>query len=171
MLKRYLEAGRVVSTHGLDGWVRVHPWCDTPAFLSQFEGFYGPDGGDFLPCEAVKPHKNIALAKFRGVDDIDAARRLIGRVLFIDRNDASLPEGSYFEQDLLGLSVVDAETGRVYGTLREVGHAGSNDWYAVATPDGGEVLIPAIRDVGRSVEIDAGRMRITPLKGLFEDAD
>lgn len=171
MLKRYLETGKIVSTHGLEGELRVQPWCDTPQFLTQFQGFYfSPDGGGFRRAK-VRVQKNMALMRLEGVDDINAATALIGRVLYIDRQDVSLPEGCFFEQDLLGLEVTDADTGLVYGRLREVGHVASNDYYTVACPDGREVLIPAIREVVRGIDPAGGRMLITPLKGLFDDED
>lgn len=172
LLRRYLETGKIVSTHGLMGEVRVQPWSDTPEFLTRFEGFYfTPDGKEFRKAGSVRVQKNMVLIRFEGVESIDDARTLIGRVLYIDRGDVQLPEGFYFDQDLLGLTVSDFETGEVYGTLLEVGHGTANDYYTVERPGGGKALVPAIRDVIRLVDPAGGRMLITPLRGLFDDAD
>lgn len=170
MQKRYLEAGQIVNTHGLKGEVRVMPWCDEPDFLADFDGFYFDDGAVFKKVESVRVNKSVVLIKFEGINEINDAMKLVRKVIYIDRDWVELPEGSYFEQDLLGLSVEDAENGHVYGVLGEVGRTGANDIYRV---DHGknQVWIPAIKDVVKSVDIAGGKMLITPLKGLFDDAD
>ncbi|CDZ24444.1 16S rRNA processing protein RimM [[Clostridium] cellulosi] len=168
MLKRFLETGQIVGTHGLKGEVRVNPWCDSPDFLKGFTGFYLDNGKTFIKANSIRIHRSIALIKFEGIDDIDEAAKLIKKVIYIDREWVKLPEGSYFEQDLLGLKVVDAETQKVYGTLGEVSKTGANDIYRIDS-DGRKTWIPAIKDVVKSVDIENGIMFITPLKGLFDD--
>lgn len=170
MLKRFLETGQIVGTHGLNGEVRVNPWCDSPDFLKGFKGFYFDAGKTFVKAKSIRVHKSIAIIKFEGTDNIDDASKLINKVIYIDRGWVKLPEGSYFEQDLLGLKVVDADTQKVYGTLVEVSKTGANDIYRVDS-DGHKTWIPAIKDVVKSVDIENGIMLITPLKGLFDDED
>jgi 16S rRNA processing protein RimM len=170
MQKRYLEAGQIVSTHGLKGEVNVLPWCNSPEFLKEFEGFYFGEGDSYIKAEEIRVNKTVVIVKFEGTNDINGAMKLIKKVLYIDRKWVSLPEGSYFEQDLLDLSVEDADTGRVYGVLHEVGKTGANDIYRV--DDGGrEVWIPAVKQFIKSVDIEGGKMLITPIKGMFDDAD
>jgi 16S rRNA processing protein RimM len=168
MLKQFLEAGQIVSTHGIDGEVRVMPWCDSPDFLTEFDRLYFKEGRESMEVESARPHKTLALIKFVGVDNLDAAMKLIKSIVYIDRAQVTLPEGSYFEQDIIGLDVIDADTGERYGTLSSVGRTGANDVYGV-TRANGEVLIPAIKDVIKTVDIEGGRMLITPLKGLFDE--
>jgi 16S rRNA processing protein RimM len=170
MQKRYLEAGQIVNTHGLKGEVSVMPWCDSPEFLMDFEGFYFDEGVTFIKAESIRLNKSVVIMKFEGSDEINDAMKLVKKVIYIDREWIDLPEGSYFEQDLLGLSVEDAESGLVYGVLGEVGRTGANDIYRVDN-GGSEVWIPAIKDVVKSVDVQGGKMLITPLKGLFDDAD
>lgn len=170
--KRYLEAGRVVATQGLDGAVRVQPWCDGPEFLTRFSRFYFDGAGRTARAVAqARVQKNVTVIHFEGISTIDEAKLLLRAVIYIDRQDVELPAGSYFEQDFIGLSVQDAQTGRVYGTLTEVLRTGANDVYAVKDAAGKETLIPAIRQVIAAVDVEEGVMRITPLKGLFDDAD
>lgn len=172
MPQRYLEAGQVVATQGLDGWLRIQPWCDSPEFLLPLPGLYfAPEGKLFRRFTGKRAQKSLLIAGFEGVENVRAAAALVRTVLYFDRESVTLPDGCYFEQDLLGLEAVDDETGLSYGKITEVGHAPSNDYYTVATPGGREVLIPAIRPVIKSVDLASGRMRITPLKGLFDDAD
>ena len=165
--KRYLEAGQVVGTHGIRGELRVQPWCDSPEVLASLKTLYFDEGRTPLRVKS-RPHKNVTLIQLEGVDTVQDAAALRGRILYLDRGDLKLPEGQYFSQDLIGLSVVDADTGETYGTLSEVSPTGANDVYHVDRGDG-EVLIPAIADVVVDTDLDAGVMRIRPIKGLFDD--
>lgn len=174
MKKRYLECGKIVSTHGVRGEVRVQPWCDTPAYLCGFVTLYLRKGEKAVEVESARVNKNMVLLKLRGVDDLDAAVTLRGSVVYIDREDAPEDEsGGFFVQDLLGLRALDADTGRDWGELTDVFFTGANDVYEITGEDGVKRLIPAIRDVVLETDPEAGFLRIRPLEGLFdpEDAD
>lgn len=171
MRKKFLETGKIVTTHGVAGEVRVYPWCDGPDFLLGFDTLYLDKGKQPVRVENARVHKNIVILKLAGVDTMDDALLLRNKVLYIDRDDVELAEGEYFVQDLIGLVVLDADTGREYGVLTEVSQTGANDVYHVRRADGPERLIPAIPDVIVQTDIDGGRMLIRPLKGLFEDED
>ena len=99
----YLEAGEVVSTHGVRGEVKIYPWADGPEFLLDFDTLY-LDGKPY-PVESIRVHKAVVLAKLRGVDTVEAAQALRGRVVTVDRSGLEPPEGSVFIADLLGLPV------------------------------------------------------------------
>ena len=158
MKKQYLECGKIVATHGLRGEVKVMPWCDGPETLCGLSTLYLDGGKTPLRVERARPAKGMVLLKAEGVDTPEAAQALRG-----------LAEGQYYIQDLLGLTVEDADTGAVYGSLSDVtGTAGANDVYHITFPDGRVQLIPAIPQVVIQIDIDAGRMRIRPLEGLFE---
>jgi 16S rRNA processing protein RimM len=88
-------------------------------------------------------------------------------VLYLDRRDVKLPKGQYFIRDLIGLTVVDADTGEEYGKLTDVSATGANDVYHLDY-HGREVLIPVIPPVVIEVDIDGGVVRIRPLEGLFD---
>ncbi len=166
--KRYLEAGEIVGTHGVRGEVRVYPECDSPAVLEKLKKLYFDNGARAVRIKA-RAHKNIALIKLEGVDTVEAAAALRGQMLYLDRNDLKLPRGTYFIADLIGLSVVDDDTGEVYGECTDVSQTGSNDVYHLRTNEGREVLIPAIPSVVRRVDIDGGEIRIFRMLGLFDD--
>ena len=167
MKKRFLECGKIVSTHGLRGEVKVLPWCDGPEALLPIKTFYLDKGATPKKAEKCRVQKNMVLLKLEGVDTPEAAQALRGRVLWLDREEEALEEGQYYIQDLIGLTVEDADTGEVYGTLRDVSETGANDVYHVAFPDGRVQLVPAIPQVVERIDIDGGRMLIRPLEGLF----
>lgn len=165
---RYLEAGEIVGTHGVRGEVRVRPECDSPEVLARLKTLYFDAGARPVRVH-TRAHKTVALMKIDGVDTVEAAAALRGQMLYLDRRDIRLEPGQYFISDLMGLSVVDDDTGEVYGICTDVSHTGSNDVYHMRTPAGGEVLIPAIPSVVRRVDIDGGEIRIFPMLGLFDD--
>jgi 16S rRNA processing protein RimM len=170
MLKQYLEVGKIVGTHGVQGEMRVECWANSPAFLSQFKKLYLDEGRTTLSV-SCRPHKNIALVRAKGVSSIEEADLLRGKVLYIDRADVRLEKGEHFVQDIIGLAVTDADTGEVYGTIRDVIKTGSNDVYEMQDSSGRMVYIPVIPDIVDRLDFDEGRAYIHPMKGLFDDED
>lgn len=166
-MKQYLEIGKIVSVFGIKGEVKVQPWCDSPDFLCEFDVLYYKSG---TPVNILKSRvaKNIVVMKIEGVDTVEEAQKLRNRVLYMDRNDVELEDGSYFVQDLLSLKVIDAETGEEYGEVSDVTETGANDVYHVKSSDGKMYYIPAIPDVVKEVDIECGTMKIIPLQGLFD---
>lgn len=169
MLKKYLETGKIVGTHGVKGTVRVQAWSDSGAFLTKFKCFYLDKNGEAsLKCKSVTPHGNVVLISFEGIDSIEKAESLRGKVLYLDRNDIDLPEGRYFIDDLIGCRVTDADSKKTLGTLTDVSATGANDVWHI-TDNGKEYLVPAIEDVIVSVDTNGGEIVLRPLKGIFDD--
>ena len=166
--KPYLEAGQIVGTHGVRGEVRVQPWCDSPQQFATFKKLYWDNQGKQPVKLRARPHKNIALVTLEGVDTVEAAQVLRGKMLYVDRKDLKLPKGHYLVQDLIGITVVDADTGVTYGTLTDVSQTGANAVYHMQT-ERGEVLIPAIPDVIIEVNTKKDILRLRPMKGLLDD--
>ncbi len=172
MKKKFLEVGKIVSTHGLKGDIKVDPWCDDGEFLCEFEELYLDSAGkEQIKVLSAKVHKNIVLMRLEGIDSIEKAELLRGTVLFMDRDDVELPEGEHFIQDILGLGVFDVDTNRGYGKVTDVLKTGANDVYQVTTDDGKDYLIPVIDEVICEVDVDNNFMKIRPLKGIFDDED
>ena len=165
---KFLEAGQIVGTHGVRGEVRVQPWCDSPQQFATFKKLYWDKEGKQPVKLRARPHKNVALALLEGVDTVEKAQVLRGKMLYVDRKDLKLPKGHYLVQDLIGLTVVDADTGATYGTLTDVSQTGANAVYHMAT-EKGEVLIPAIPDVVIEMDFKKDILRLRPMKGLLDD--
>lgn len=164
----YIECGQIVSTHGVRGELRVNPWSDSPDFLLQFKRFYLKDGTP-LAVEFSRVHKNCVNVKFENIRSIDDAMPYIHKTLYLDREDVTLPEGSYFIADLIGLAVSDVDTGKAYGKIVDVFRTGANDVYTIRDDAGKEVLVPALKEVVIETDILHGSMKIRPLKGLFDE--
>ena len=100
MKERFIEAGEIVNTHGVRGEIKILPWTDSAEFLAAFRTLY--IDGKPVRVRSSRVHKGTVLAALEGVEDVNAAMRLKGRRVFIDRADAKLPEGGYFIQDIIG---------------------------------------------------------------------
>lgn len=171
MKKQFLEVGEVVAIHGLRGDLRLYPWCDPGDIERSARMYLDENGAEEYRVSYAKPHKNVYLVKLKGVDDPESARKFIGKVLYMNRNDIPMKKGDYFIQDIIGIKVVDSANGTIYGEISDVSPTGANDIYCVRSTDGKETWIPAIPQVIDSVDIDGGVLKITPMKGLFDDED
>ena len=169
MLKKFLDTGEITGTHGVRGEMRLHPWSDTPEFITGFKRLYLDDEGkEHIDVLRARVHGNMVIIKAKGVDDIPSAEKMRGKTVYINRRDVKLEKGAHFVQDLIGCGAYDADTGVCYGKVTDVSKTGANDVWHIS--DGTrEVLIPVISDVVVSVDIDKERVEIRPLKGLFDD--
>ena len=165
MKKEFLEAGKIVTTHGIKGEVKIMPYTDTPELLSEFDRlFIGKDKKELI-IERARVFKNMVIAKIQGVDTPEEAEKYRNKILFMHRDDLELDENTYFIQDLIGMEVKDADTGVLYGKIKDVMQTGANDVYVIEGEK--EYLIPAIPDVVINTDIDGNLMLIRPLEGLF----
>lgn len=166
MKKEYLEAGKIVTTHGIRGEVKIMPYTDTPELLCEFDRlFIGKDKAEIY-IDRARVAKNMVIAKIEGIDTVEAAEKYRNKVLFMHRDDLELDEDTYFIQDLIDMEVRDADSGFVYGKITDVLQNGANDVYVIKGDR--EYLVPAIPDVVISTDIDSNIMLIRPLEGLFD---
>ena len=161
-----INVGRIVNAHGIRGEVRVQPRDGDPYFLTECKTFY-IDGKPVTPT-ANHVHKSLVLMKFPGVDDMNAALTWKDKVLYIRREDAHLPEGEYFDDELLGVEVYDEATGALLGEIKQVETYPASKVYTVKGEK--EYLVPAVKDAFiRSVDLDKNRMEIHLWEGLATD--
>lgn len=161
MKERFIEAGEIVNTHGVRGEVKILPWTDSAEFLAAFRTLY--IDGRPVKVRSSRVHKQTVLASLEGVEDVNAAMRLKGRRVFIDRADAKLPEGGYFIQDIIGAEVV-TEAGESIGKLAEVMDAPASMIYVVRGER--ERLIPAVPEFILKTDADAGIITVRLIEGM-----
>ena len=161
MKKQYLEAGRIVNTHGVRGEVKIEPWADDADFLTRFKTFYLD--GQPVKVRSCRVHKTMCIAALAGIDDVNAAMSLKGKVIFIDRKDAKLPKGTVFIQDILGARVVD-EQGTELGVLAEVLPAPAASVYVVKGER--EILIPDVPAFILDKNADEGVITVRLIEGM-----
>lgn len=168
MLLSYLELGKIVSTHGVKGELRVQYWCDSPEFFQSFTRVYlKKDGADERHVLSSRPHGNIMLLTLEGVDDLDKANALRGRTIYVKREDAPLEEGHYFIAELKGCTVRDVDDNElVYGVVKDVTNSGASDIWHIEK-DGKIYLLPSIPEIVKKVDVENGVALITPIPGIF----
>lgn len=159
--QQYIEAGRIVNTHGVAGEVKIEVWLDSPQFMKKCGRIF-IDGAP-LKIISAREHKGFLLAHLEGVDDVNAAMRLKGREVRIDRGDAKLPRGAYFLQDIIGAAVVD-EAGGTVGTLEEIMETPASRIYVVRGER--EHMIPAVPEFIRSVDAERGVITVHLIEGM-----
>ncbi len=164
----YLECGKIINTHGLDGTVKLESWCDSPAVLASLGHLYFKSEIGYLPrdVERASVQKRFVLAKLSGVDTPEAADGLREQIVYAARAEMPLAPGTHFIADLIGLPVIDADSGKEYGKLTYVFNAGASDIYTVMTPEG-ERMMPAVPEFVISVDINKG-IFIRPIEGMFD---
>jgi len=154
----------IIFPHGVGGTVSAEKLSDNPRRFSAGEQYFD-DSGNLYTLEQATPHKNRLLLRFQGVYDRDAADKLRGKKLYIHESQSDpLPEDEYYHYQLVGMEV--KEDGESLGKIRDILTYSANDVFIVKTPDGKEILIPALKDVVKKVDVSAGVMEVELPEGL-----
>lgn len=164
-----LEIGQIVNTFGIKGFVKVNPFVDDILRFDDLEKVYIRRNKEIkeLQVEAVKYHKNMVLVKFKGIDKVEDAELLRNFYLEVDRENAiELEEGEYFIADLLGMNVLTEENEQL-GKLEDIFNAGSSDIYVVKTEEGKQILLPAISEVVKEINLKENKIIVHLLEGLI----
>ena len=161
--------GQVVRPHGLEGVLRIKSYAQSEeSFLKAGKVFLQLNSGETLehPVLSLRPHKNILLMKLRGLNTLEEAEKYRGAAILI-RKDALTREGEeYFWHELIGLRVYMGD-GEYVGTIRHVLPTGSNDIYVVREGEK-EVLVPAVHEVVKEIDLINKKMIISYLEGLLD---
>ena len=160
-MKEFLDCGEIVNTHGIHGEVRIVPWADSPEFLCRFSTLYVD--GAAMALASSRVHKGSVIARFQGVDTVEQAMALKGRVVQLRRADAKLPEGSFFIADIIGLPVIDEE-GHELGVLKEVLSPSVQQVYVVEGER--EIMIPAVPSFILETNIQGGYIKVRLIEGM-----
>jgi 16S rRNA processing protein RimM len=160
-----LEIGQIVNTFGIKGFVKVYPFTDDITRFEKLKTVYIKNKQYVL--QEVKYQKNMVLLKLEGIDKIEDAENLRNSYLEIDRKDGKqLDKNEYYIVDLLGMEVYTDE-GTLLGRLDDIYNTGSNDIYVVKDELGKQVLLPAISDVIKDINIEEKKITVHLLKGLL----
>lgn len=166
-----LKIGEIVGSHGVRGEVKVYSHTDFPERFFDLETVKARKGKltRSFHVEKVRRHKNFFIILFAEVASRNQAEELQGWELVVEvKNAVPLPPGHYYDFQLLGLEVWNILTNSVLGTIVEVLHLPANAVYRVENSQGKSLLIPALRQVVKRVDLENRRMDIEPLEGLWE---
>lgn len=164
-----LQVGVITQTHGVRGEVKVFPTTDDVNRFKKLKQVILDTGKETMPLEiqSVKFFKQFVILKFKGIDNINDIEKYKRCSLYVTREHAvALEEDEYFIADMIGMEVC-TEGGNIFGTLKDVIETGANDVYVIENAEHGEVLVPAIKECIRSVDIEKGQMMIHLMDGLI----
>ena len=159
--QQYIEAGKIVNTHGVRGEVKIQVWLDSPEFMRRFKTLYI----DSKPVRLLssREHKGFLIAMLEGVEDINAAMSLKNKTVYIDRADAKLKKGEYCLCDIIG-SRVETENGELVGTLEDILETPASSVYIVR--DEAEHMIPAVPEFVLKTDAENGIITVHLIEGM-----
>jgi len=163
----YLAVGFLRRPHGVRGEIMLEIQTDHPEQFMVGATFYV--GKEYLPLTIAtkRKHNKGILLSFEGISDRDEIGRFRNHYVYANIADLPpLPEGQFYDYQLIGLEVIEEETGEILGKLKEIIKTGANDVYLVTSESGRELLLPAIPDVILDVELAEGKMSVFLLPGL-----
>lgn len=169
-MEQLLKVGIISSTHGIRGQVKVYPTTDDVRRFDDLKTVIlkTRDSEQTLHVESVQYFKQFAIVKFKEYNSINDVEQYKNAPLFVTRKDAvPLEEDEYFIADLIGLTV-ETDEGKTLGKVADVIQTGANDVYVVHTAEDKELLLPAIRDCVRSVDMEKGTIMVHLMDGLLE---
>ncbi len=169
-MENLLKVGVITTTHGVRGEVKVFPTTDDAERFLDISYVLLDTGKEMLRLEiqGVKFFKNLAILKFKGIDNINDIEKYKGRDLWIPREEAQeLGEDEYYIGDLIGMEV-RLEDGTHFGVIKDVMETGANDVYVVTREGEQEVLLPAIHECVLDVDLNENVMTVHLMKGLLE---
>ena len=161
MKLQFLEAGEVVTTHGVRGEMKVLPWADGPGFLCEFDRVR--IGGTEYKVESCRIQKTCNLLKVQGVDTMEQAQALHGKVVEIYRRDC--PEDMIFVAELIGVRVFSE--GKEIGKIADVLDYPGNKVYVVRGEH--EYMIPAVKAFILSTDMEHEVMEVRLIEGMRTD--
>ena len=170
MKKEYLECGKVCSAHGVRGAIKVEHWCDAPRVLaSQKRVFFAEKDGSYkeVAVKGASVSGKFVLMTLDGIDTRELAQAMKNTVLYLHRSDIPLRRGAVLIADMIGLPVIDVDTGRVYGELSEVNEGVQAKLYTVKCEDG-DVILPAIPEFVKEIDAERG-VFVRPIPGFFSE--
>jgi 16S rRNA processing protein RimM len=165
-----LQVGVITQTHGIRGEVKVFPTTDDAQRFKKLKEVILDTGKERLTMEieSVKFFKQYVILKFKGYDSINDVEKYKNGKLLVTRDKAvKLSKDEYFIADLIGMQVVTDE-GENFGVLKDVLTTGANDVYVVTRPDQTEVLLPAIRECVKNIDMEQGHVLVHIMAGLLE---
>ena len=162
MKQLFLDAGKVRNTHALKGEVKMECYLDGEKPLSKIRHLYlSPKGEKELAIVSVRRQADVLLVLFEGFDTVEKASLLKGKTLYASREELDPDGNTVYFADLIGLPLVEEGSGKVYGTIKEVGSRGAGELFTVVLPDQREMYFPVVK---------AWIVSMDPEKGVFVHA-
>ena len=172
-MEKYLECAAVSGTHGVAGMIKLKSFADSPEALAAVKTLYTKEKDGTLKewkVERAFVHKGAVVVKLEGLDDMNRAIAMKGTAFFADRDSFTLGEGDFFVADVIGLPVVDEESGERIGTLADLITDRVQHLYVVKKDDGSEFMIPGVGEFIKKqiTEGDGAGVYVRLIEGMGE---
>jgi len=167
--ERLVPLGKIVTTHGIEGWLKLNLYNPQTTILSTTQKVFLEKDGNRLShiLQMRKPHKGHLLLKLQGIDSIDEAKRWVSSILSVAEEVLQpLKRGEYYYYQVIGLDVFDIQ-GEWLGTVTRIWSKEGGDLYVVKGKSK-EYLIPAVKEVIEKIDIPGGKVIINPPAGLLD---
>ena len=168
-MQEYLEVGQIVNTNGLKGLLKINPFTNDITRFERLKTILVEHKKELLEfeIESVRYQKKQVLLKLKGIDTIEEAEKYREDYLKIKRNkEEKLPEDTYYIVDLIGLDIY-TENGELLGKLDDIFSTGSNYVYVVKNSEGKQILLPAISDVIKNIDLEQKKIVVNLIEGLL----
>lgn len=169
MKQKYFEIGQIVNTFGIKGIVKINPFTDDISKFEKLNSILVEKKGNLIEMqiEEVKYSKNQVLLKLKGIETIDEAEKYRNCYIKLPREkEEKLPENTYYIADLIGLEV-STEEGELLGKVEDIYNSGANDIYVIKNEIGKQILLPAIKEVIKKIDLEQEKITVHLLKGLI----
>ncbi len=168
MKKDYLECGRVLAAHGVRGVLKIEHWCDNARVLSSQKRVFIKRGDEYTEYAVINasPSGEYVLMSLEGVCSRDEAQGMKNTVLYLRREDVPIAEGAIFVADMIGLPLIDIDTGCALGEISEVKDGVQGKLYTVITQKG-EVIFPGIPEFVKEIDVERG-VFVRTIPGFFD---
>lgn len=172
MKKTYLEGGRICTSHGVKGLVKVEHLCDSAKVLSSAKKIFLKERDGSYTEKKINSASVAGQFVLMGIEGIESREEAIsyrGRLIYLHRDDIPVAKGAMLIADMIDLPVYHAESGEMLGVISDVSDVAGRRIYTV-NHNGRDVLVPDVKEFIKEISEEGG-MKVLPIPGLFDDAD
>lgn len=172
MKKNYLEGGKILTSHGVKGLVKVEHLCDSPKVLTSAKKIYLKERDGSFTERKIKSASVASQFVLMGIEGIESREEAIayrGRLIYLHRDDIPVARGAMLIADMIGLPVYHSESGESLGEISDISDVAGRRIYTVKY-QGRDVLIPDVPEFIKEISEERG-MAVLPIPGLFDSAD
>ena len=165
----YLECGQITRAHGINGAMVINHFCDSYEVFAGIKTIYLKSDNEYKPVKVKKcsPYKNSAIVILDGITTPEEVTRLRMETVYAHRDSIPKDEGDFFIVDLIGLDIIDFDTGVKYGVLKDVINQGAQDIYVLAREGKADAYIPVVEEFVKEISLEKGIL-ITPIEGMID---
>lgn len=167
---KYFSVGKILSSRGIKGELKVQPWTDTLEDFCDIPRIFTNINFEPLNIENLKIYKSFIIMKLFGINTRQKADELKNKKLYAYREDIPIKEDCYFIEDIKNCEVINAnDKNMIYGIVKDVINTGANDIYVINSKDNKEYLLPIIKGTIKEINLDENKIYVCAIKGVFDD--